>query len=189
MRAITKRRAIKLLTSLLVLVILNFVYPYIQEKLSGSKVPIPAGSYAVKEVYDGDTIGVDMAGVVEKVRLIGVDTPETHKPNTPVQCFGPEASQFSTSHLLGTAVRLEADPTNDNRDRYNRLLRYVYTDKGELWNQTLIREGYGFAYTSFPFTKKVQFLTDQFSAVHEKKGLWARCQPINSGDRWQSNTL
>jgi micrococcal nuclease len=189
MRAITKRRAIKLLTSLIVLVILNFIYPYIQERLSGSKTPIPAGSYAVKEVYDGDTIGVDMAGVIERVRLIGVDTPETHKPNTPVQCYGPEASAFTKQRLLGAAVRLEADPTNDNRDRYNRLLRYVYTDTGELWNQTLIRQGYGFAYTSFPFTKKVQFLTEQFAAARDKTGIWGKCQPINSGDRWQSNTL
>ena len=185
----TRRRAIKVLSSVIVLVILNFVYPYIQQKMAKSDTPIPPGSYLVREAYDGDTIGVDMAGKIEKVRLIGVDTPETHKPNTPVQCYGPEASAFTKTHILGTAVRLEADYTNDNRDRYNRLLRYLYTSDGTLWNQKLIQEGYGFAYTSFPFTKKVEFLSAQFNAAHEKKGLWTKCQPINKGDRWQSNTL
>jgi micrococcal nuclease len=185
----TRRRAIKLITSLLVLVLLNVAYPYIQQHMTKSQTPIPAGSYLVKESVDGDTIGVDMAGKIEKVRLIGVDTPETHKPNTPVQCYGPEASEFTKSHLFGTAVRLEADYTNDNRDRYGRLLRYVYTSDGTLWNEKLIQEGYGFAYISFPFTKKVEFMTDQFNAAREKKGLWGTCQPVNKGGRWQSNTL
>lgn len=185
----TKRRAIQLLISLVTVLVLNYVYPLIQQQASKSQTPIPAGSYLVKEPYDGDTIGVDMAGKLEKVRLIGVDTPETHKPNTPVQCYGPEASEFTKSHLLDTAVRLEADYTNDNRDRYGRLLRYVYTSDGTLWNEKLIQEGYGFAYISFPFTKKVEFMTDQFNAAREKKGLWGKCQPTSKDGRWQSNNL
>ena len=185
----TRRKALKLFMSVVVLLILNFTYPYLQQKMSKSETPIPAGSYLVKEPYDGDTIGVEMAGKLEKVRLIGVDTPETHKPNTPVQCYGPEASEYTKSHLLGTAVRLEADYTNDNRDRYGRLLRYVYTSDGTLWNQKLIQEGYGFAYISFQFTKKVEFMTDQFNAAREKKGLWSKCQPASRNGRWQSNTL
>lgn len=185
----TRKRAVKLLTSLVVLLILNFLYPYLNQAAQRSKEPMPAGSYLVAESYDGDTIGVDMAGTIERVRLIGVDTPETHKPNTPVQCYGPEASEFTKEHVLGKAVRLEADPTNDNRDRYGRLLRYVYLQDGTLWNDKLVSEGYGFAYTSFPFMKKVSFLQSQFNAAHEKKGLWTKCQPVNKDGRWQSNTL
>lgn len=185
----SRKKALSLLTSLVLLLIVNLLYPYIQQILTKSQSPVPAGSYLVREVYDGDTIGVDMAGKIERVRMIGVDTPETHKPNTPVQCYGTEASTFSKAGLEGKAVRLEADFTNDNRDRYNRLLRYVYTSDGTLWNERLVREGYGFAYTSFPFVKKVQFMQAQFSAAREKKGLWAVCQPINEGNRWQSNTL
>ena len=174
---------------LILVLIINFVYPYIQQYLGKAATPVPAGSYKVVESFDGDTIGVDMAGKVEKVRLIGVDTPETHKPNTPVQCYGPEASEFTKSHLLGTAVRLEADYTNDNRDRYDRLLRYVYTQDGTLWNAKLVREGYGFAYLSFPFLKKVEFMSDQFNAAKEKKGLWSVCSPVSKDGRWQSNYL
>jgi len=186
---VTRRRAIKLITSLVVIVLLNFLYPYLQQLVSKSQTPIPAGSYLVKEAYDGDTIGVDMAGKLEKVRMIGVDTPETHKPNTPVQCYGPEASEFTRSHLLGKAVRLEADFTNDNRDRYDRLLRYVYTADGTLWNKKLVQEGYGFAYLPFPFVKKVEFMSDQFTAAKNKKGLWAACDPVSQDGRWQSNFL
>lgn len=185
----TRKKALSLLVSFVLLLVVNFLYPYLQQLLTKAQAPVPAGSYVVREVYDGDTIGVDMAGKIERVRMIGVDTPETHKPNTPVQCYGPEASAFTKTGLTGAVVRLEADFTNDNRDRYNRLLRYVYTSDGTLWNERLIEEGYGFAYTSFPFIKKIQFLSSQFEAARQKKGLWASCQPFNDDGRWQSNKI
>src|SRR6185369_1272058 len=72
------------------------------------------GLYSVARFVDGDTIVVDMAGKNETVRFIGVDTPETHKPNTPVQCYGPAAAAY-TKNTIGTQkVRLQADPTNQN---------------------------------------------------------------------------
>ncbi len=141
------------------------------------------------QVYDGDTLGVDMNGKTERVRMIGVDTPETHKPNTPVQCFGPEASNYTKNLLSGKTVRLEADPTNSNRDRYDRLLRYVYTENGDLVNQSLLDQGYGFAYLSFPFEKSKQFDEAGESARQRKIGLWADCNPTNKNGRWLSNTL
>ena len=151
--------------------------------------PVTPGFYRVTKVSDGDTITVDMNGMAETVRFIGVDTPETHKPNTPVQCFGPQASDFTTKTLAGASVRLEADPTNDNRDRYDRLLRYVYTPDGTLINQTLIEQGYGFAYLSFPFQKKQEFAAAQGRAQSAKSGLWAACQATElSGGRWQTAT-
>lgn len=150
---------------------------------------VQPGYYKVVQVYDGDTISVDMSGHTERVRMIGVDTPETHKPNTPVQCYGPEAGEYTKRLLGNAAVRLEADPTNQNRDRYDRLLRYVYTEEGLLVNKALIDEGYGFAYLSFPFQKSDEFGHAGQNAQRSSVGLWAQCQPTYKNGRWQSNTL
>ena len=81
----------------------------------------------VTRVVDGDTVKVEVRGVETTVRLVGIDTPETVRPGTPVECFGPAASA-RTKHLLrpGQAVRLVTDPTQDVRDRYGRLLAYLY---------------------------------------------------------------
>jgi len=90
------------------------------------------GLYTVTRFVDGDTIAVDMNGKTEKVRFIGVDTPETHKPNTPVQCYGPAASAFTKNFIGKNKVRLDSDPLSTNRDRYDRLLRYVYLPDGDI---------------------------------------------------------
>jgi endonuclease YncB( thermonuclease family) len=148
----------------------------------------PPGYYIVTQDIDGDTFQIVMDGKKESIRLIGVDTPETHKPNTPVQCYGPEASDFARQTVEGKAVRLEADPTNDNRDRYDRLLRYAYLQDGTLFNKQIVEQGYGFAYLSFPFQKKQEFADAQAQAVISKRGLWAACQPFQeSSGRWQTN--
>ncbi len=97
----------------------------------------------VTHVRDGDTIEVRIAGTEEVVRLIGVDTPETVKPDSPVECFGPEAS-LRTKALLppGTAVLLLGD--EERRDVYGRLLAYVFrADDGTFVNLTLVQEGMG----------------------------------------------
>ena len=135
------------------------------------------GNYKVVEFYDGDTIAVNMNGVKEKVRLIGVDTPETHDPRKAVQCFGQAASDFTKRTIGDSALRLEADPINQNRDRYNRLLRYVYLPDGRLLNAEIIKQGYGFAYLSFPFTKSDEFRKYQTEARESNLGLWSSCQP------------
>ncbi len=135
------------------------------------------GLYYVSEFIDGDTIAVDMNGKNEKVRLIGVDTPETHDPRKPVECFGQAAAAF-TKQLIGhNNVRLAADPTNTNRDRYNRLLRYVYLPDGTLVNAEIIKQGYGFAYVGFPFQKLDEFRSYETMAREANKGLWGGCQP------------
>ncbi len=134
------------------------------------------GLYRVVKFDDGDTIEVDMNGTTETIRFIGVDTPETHKPNTPIQCYGPEASAY-TKRLIGNQkVRLQADPLNTNRDRYNRLLRYVYLPDGTLVEQNLIMGGYGFAYTYFPSSKNAEFSAYEQQAKIAGKGLWSACQ-------------
>lgn len=138
------------------------------------------GLYKVSEFIDGDTIKVRMNGADETVRMIGVDTPETHDPRKSVQCFGVAAANF-TKQLIGLMpVRLEADPTNTNRDRYNRLLRYVYLPDGTLVNAEIIRQGYGFAYTGFPFEKIDKFRGYEKEAREQNKGLWANCQPTQN---------
>lgn len=135
------------------------------------------GMYRVVEFYDGDTIAVDMNGTTEKVRMIGVDTPETHDPRKAVQCFGQSASKFTKDLIGNQEVRLDADPTNQNRDRYNRLLRYVYLPDGRLVNSEIIRQGYGFAYVSFPFQKMDEFRALQTEARTTNRGLWGSCTP------------
>lgn len=138
------------------------------------------GLYRVVHVNDGDTITVDMSGTEETIRLIGINTPETHHPSKPVQCFGKQASEF-TRQLIGTNdVRLESDPLNDNRDRYGRLLRYVYLEDDTFVNLEIVSSGYGFAYTSFPMENPEQFLAAERLAHSESRGLWSECSIIES---------
>lgn len=105
--------------------------------------------YLCTRVVDGDTIVVDMDGKQEKVRLIGVDTPETVHPEKPVEYFGKEASEFTKRMAEGKKVRLEYDW--QDRDKYGRVLAYVYLEDGTFLNAEIVRQGFGFAYTRYPF--------------------------------------
>lgn len=157
---------------------------------STSSTNLQPGYYRVVEFIDGDTIAVDMNGTTETIRFIGVDTPETHKPNTPVQCFGPEAANYTKKLIGGNNVRLQADPLDTNRDRYNRLLRYIYLPDNRLAEAEIIKNGYGFAYTSFPFELKQDFIKYEQQAREAKLGLWGICQPvITKYGTYQSNPL
>lgn len=148
------------------------------------------GMYAIDHFIDGDTIAVNMNGKVESIRMIGVDTPETHKPNSPVQCYGVAAAAYTKTLIANGRVRLASDSLSSDRDRYNRLLRYVYLPDGRLLQEELIKNGYGFAYTSFPFGKSGQFTADQQAAKDNNKGLWGNCQTYQeSSGRWQTNDV
>lgn len=135
------------------------------------------GLYRVSHFVDGDTIAVSMNGRDEKVRFIGIDTPETHKPNTPVQCYGPAAAAFTKNIIGKSAVRLVSDSLSTDRDRYSRLLRYVYLADGTDVNEELVMRGYAFYYPYFPFTKSDQFAADQRAAMNAHTGLWGNCHP------------
>ncbi len=137
----------------------------------------PAGYYNVVTFDDGDTIAVDMNGTQEKIRFIGIDTPETHDPRKAVQCFGQSAADYTKQRIGTQPVRLETDPLSSNRDRYNRLLRYVYLPDGTLLNAELVKQGYAFAYLSFPFTKSEEFRVLQTTARESNAGLWNSCNP------------
>jgi endonuclease YncB( thermonuclease family) len=147
-------------------------------KLSSVRLPVQQsqpGLYRVAHFVDGDTITVDMNGADETIRMIGVDTPETHRPETPVQCYGPQAADYTKKLIGNNKVRLSADPLNTNRDRYGRLLRYVYLPDGTLVEAQLIKNGYAFAYTSFPFQKRDEFVDYETSAKQADLGLWGAC--------------
>ena len=148
------------------------------------------GLYSISRFVDGDTIAVDMNGHEETVRFIGIDTPETHKPNTPVQCYGPDAAAYTKSLIGSSKVRLQADSLDTNRDRYGRLLRYVYLPDGTLLQDRIVSDGYGFAYTQFPFEKKLQLINDELQAKAAGKGLWSACSVIvESNGRKQTQSL
>lgn len=134
-----------------------------------------AAYYTVSSVSDGDTIKVNVNGKIETVRLIGVDTPETKDPRKPVQCFGKQASDFTTQQLNGTSVRLEPDTTQQERDKYGRLLRYVYMPNGTLFNQLLVASGYAYEYTyqNNPYQFHDDFIKAQRLAQQEGRGLWS----------------
>ncbi len=188
-KRISRRNQKKLLTLLVALLIsgLGFLserYAPAQDTL-GSVSP---GNYEVIEVNDGDTVTVSMDGKKERIRMIGVDTPETQDPRKPVQCFGKASTNFTRQLIGEQGVRLESDTLSSNRDRYNRLLRYVYTADGKLVQEEIIREGYGFAYTSFPFTESDNFKKLETEARQDNKGLWGLCQPeLNQYGTFTSN--
>lgn len=134
---------------------------------------IQKNSFLVLRIIDGDTIEVNINGVPEKIRLIGVNTPETVDPRKKVECFGKEASQFVTDILTGTSVFLEADASQSDRDRYGRLLRYVFLSDGLLLNKTIIAEGYGYEYThNVPYHYMKEFKDAEHTAQKLGKGLW-----------------
>jgi len=124
--------------------------------------------YEVERVVDGDTIVVEEIG---KIRLIGLDTPETVDPRKPVEYFGKEASQFLTRLVLHEKVRLEYE--QNKLDKYKRTLAYVYMADGTFVNAEIIKQGYGFAYTKFPFKHMEQFRALEKTARETQRGLWA----------------
>jgi micrococcal nuclease len=134
------------------------------------------GEAVVQRVVDGDTIVVSIGGRDERVRLIGVDTPESVDPRTPVQCFGKEASAF-TAQLLppGTVVRLERDV--EPRDRFDRLLAYVYrVSDGLFVNFELARAGYAQVLTIPPNVAYAEeFRVAAGAARQAGRGLWSAC--------------
>ena len=132
------------------------------------------GDATVARVIDGDTIEARVNGRVEHVRLIGIDTPETHKPNTPVECFGIEATNAMKKLLPdGSAIRLERDV--EPRDKYGRLLAYVY--KGNLFvNLEMAKDGYAAAYTYPPnVARSDEIVTAAADARDAGRGLWSAC--------------
>jgi micrococcal nuclease len=127
----------------------------------------------VVDAVDGDTIHVQIGARVETIRLLGVDTPETHHPTKPVQCFGPEAAAFTARRLTGRTVQLEDDV--ERRDRYGRRLAYVSLG-GRRFNDELLEQGYARLLVIPPNGAHARtMLAEELAARRARRGLWGAC--------------
>ena len=129
------------------------------------------------QVVDGDTVDVAIGGRDERVRLIGIDTPETHVEDGPPECYGPEAAAFTRSLLpAGIVVRLERDVVG--RDDYGRLLAYVYRAGDDVSvNETIVRDGFARPLTIVPNdTFAGRFVAAATAAEASGLGLWSACR-------------
>ncbi len=129
--------------------------------------------YEVTKVVDGDTFDIKLENQTVKVRMLGVDTPETVDPRKTVQCFGKEASNKTKELLLKHTVSLQTDPTQGITDKYDRLLAYVYRDDGLFINEYLLKNGFAHEYTyNIPYTKQTEFKALEKEARESRAGLW-----------------
>jgi micrococcal nuclease len=135
---------------------------------SGPPPVTEPGTYHVRRVVDGDTLLLDNG---QRVRLLGVDTPETKRPDHPVEPLGPEASEFTRDHVEGRTVRLQFD--RERRDRFNRLLAYVYVGDWFL-NEELIRSGFSRAQMQYPYSSEMKrrFRAAENEARIQHRGVW-----------------
>jgi micrococcal nuclease len=148
--------------------------------LGGDDAALSAGGSAgarLERVIDGDTIVVRVGGREERIRYIGIDTPETVKPNAPVECFGPQAHDLNARLLgtIGTPLTLRFD--RELRDRFGRLLAYVFRSRdGMFVNARLVAGGAAHTLTISPNTARAAELSDlQHSARAARRGLWGAC--------------
>jgi micrococcal nuclease len=139
--------------------------------LSGyAQIPNPAGQSQWRtctRVVDGDTVILDGR---ERVRLIGVDAPESKRPRKPVQRFGKESARYLRTMVEGKRVRLEHDW--QRTDRHGRTLGYIYLEDGRFVNATMVRDGYAFALTRYPFKHLEEFRRLEREAREAGRGLW-----------------
>lgn len=130
--------------------------------------------YPVTKVIDGDTVEINLNGAKETLRLIGINTPETVDPRKPVECFGREASNKAKEILTGKQVRIESEASQGDRDKYGRLLTYVFLKDGTHFNKYMIEQGYAYEYTyDLPYKYQNEFKAAQTSAKNAGRGLWA----------------
>lgn len=165
--------------------------PDIRSRVLSLTTTVPEGYVSVVEAIDGDTIVVKEGGEERTVRLLGVDTPETKDPRRAVQCFGHEASKYTKSLVTGRAVRLVIDPAEGDKDKYGRLLRYVYFEDGTMLNDRLVYEGYAFAYEKFPTARTEVLKKMEKDARDNNRGLWGGCDVTvkDSGKQKSTNSL
>lgn len=141
---------------------------------AGGSASLKPRTVRVVRAVDGDTIVVRTAsGGTERVRYIGVDTPESVKPNTPVQCYAKQASAFNHSLVDGREVRLV--PDREPRDRYGRTLAFVYAD-GVFVNAELLKNGYARTIEIEPNVSKADYFAHlERVAIRTNQGLWRAC--------------
>lgn len=137
----------------------------------------PEALYQVANVLDGDTFEIKIGKVVETVRMLGINTPETVDPRKLVQCYGKEASDKTKEMLLKRKVKLEIDTSQHATDKFGRLLAYVHRDDGIFVNKFLLENGFAREYTySKAYSLQKQFRELEATAKQAKAGLWKKCQ-------------
>jgi micrococcal nuclease len=141
----------------------------------GAQRRTATAQYVVTAVVDGDTIEVRASdGARDTVRLLGVDTPETHHPTEPVGCYGPEAAAYTHRRLAGRPVQLESDV--EGRDRYGRRLAYVIIGGDDRFNDELLEHGYARLLVIEPNTAHARaMLRAELHAKRAERGLWGAC--------------
>jgi len=130
----------------------------------------------VTRVVDGDTIHATVHGKDEKIRIIGLDSPETSKPGTPIECFAREATRAAERLLpVGSRIRVQMDPSQDTRDRYGRLLAHVVLSDGRLFAEIMIRHGDAihYIYDGVPSMYADRFAAAEAHAKATGAGLWS----------------
>lgn len=160
------------------------LYPVSDRGLSGIVYGIGEGETAyatITAVTDGDTFEAEVLGSAKKIRMIGVDTPETVAPDSPTGCYGPEASSHTKQVLPeGKQVLIETPAVGDSEDVYGRMLAYVYPDPQQTGptdalNYRLVEAGYGRA-TTFGHEYQRLYLDAQEAAQDQGRGLWGACE-------------
>ena len=140
--------------------------------------PVDTGARVIR-VVDGDTLHVDIDGEDVDVRMIGINTPETVKPASPIECFGPEASAYAKRLLTGATVTIEYDASQGRTDRFGRTLAYVWIERPGadlLFNRLAVRGGYAYQYRyGRPYAWEREFVAAQKKAKAEKAGMWGAC--------------
>lgn len=163
----------KIFLALVIGIIIIFIRHYEWKQIIQTPPEI-FGVVTLVRIVDGDTLVVDLAGQEERVRIIGIDTPESVKPNSPVECFAHEASEHTKGLLEATGeLVIETDPTQDTRDRNGRLLAHVFADGVNIGEQ-LIRDGYAYEYTyRDPYVYQRAYQQAQREAREVGRGLWS----------------
>jgi micrococcal nuclease len=145
--------------------------------LSGASATSLAATSAnahVIKVVDGDTVDVEANGARLKLRIIGINTPETVDPRRPVQCFGREASARAHQMLDNANVTIAADASQDDVDKYGRSLRFITLPDGSDYGRAMIADGYAHEYTyDVPYAKQAEYRAAEKEASTAKRGLWA----------------
>jgi micrococcal nuclease len=133
--------------------------------------------YVVQRVVDGDTVVLDMDGIRQTVRLIGIDTPEIVDPTRLPQCFGEEARAAAKVLLEGKTVSFETDPSQGAYDKYHRQLGYIELPGGEMYESYMLLHGFAreYTYQGHAYKHQKEFTADEVLAKSSKIGLWGAC--------------
>ena len=194
MKSLIKLTFKSVVTIGVIVLLAYFGWKYIIPKLDQKDLK-QKKAYLVKKVFDGDTFEVEIDGKSEKVRMLGIDTPEkwdsdkldrdidrTGKDKETIKKLGALSSDFTTRLIGGKKVILHTDVNDDDKDKYGRLLRYVYLEDGTFVNLKIVEEGYANAYRKFNVAKQNEFIKAEKEARENKKGLWGNVDGLKYFD-------